>query len=468
MAVMRLLDSPLSFRKFAPLILAIPTLLVAQTASVSSVVNSYGVRLSPGSLVTVEGTNLEGAVGVQVGGKTAAVLTPVSATKIAIQLPVDVGPGPTTLVVSSGSGSSVPFPLTLDTYAPIFRGAGIPCNIGQGTILEVLAGGLGPTDPPVATGQTANPATLARTVAKVSFTLDGTPAEVMDSALVTWYPGVYAVNEKVPPELPDGNYSGVLSVAGLQSNPMKVALFKGTHFSNSSVNGQADWGAPESLMTAQYCGGLANTTVSSDYRNPPTTLGGTNVVVKDSAGLQRLAPLLYVSPGKVNYMIPAGTVPGVATVTLTTSTGFSLTATQDIRAVAPSIFYYPYMAGSDPQPSPVAQLVRIRAGQQTIEPVTSQIDMGPATDRVYVVLFGTGLRHRSSLQNVHVTFSSLDDDVALIETEAPVEYAGAQNEFVGLDQVNVLLPRSLAGMGAQGIRLKVDGNTWGAGVLVFK
>jgi uncharacterized protein (TIGR03437 family) len=465
---MRLVRSLLSFLKVVPL-LAISTVLVAQTASVTSVVNTYSPRLSPGSLVTVVGANLTGTFAVQVGGKAAAVLTSASATTIAIQLPVDLAPGPTTLVVSTRSGSSDPFPLTLDAYAPIFRGAGIPCNIGPGTILEVLAGGLGPTDPPVATGQTASPESLARTVAKVSFTLDGTPAEVMESALVTWYPGVYAVNVKVPPALSDGNYSGVLSIAGLQSNPMTIALFKGTHFANSSaVNGLPGFGAADSLMTAQYCGGLANTTISSDYRNPPTTLGGTNIVVKDSAGVERLAALLSVSPRQVNYMIPAGTAPGIATVTITTSSGFSLTASQNIQAVAPSIFYGPYMAGSDAQPNPVAQLLRIRAGQQIIEPVLSRIDMGPATDQVYLVLFGTGLRHRSSLANVHITFATLDDENGSIQTEAPVEYAGAQNDFAGLDQVNVMLPRSLAGTGAQAIRLTVDGNMWSGGVLVFE
>jgi uncharacterized protein (TIGR03437 family) len=126
------------------------------------------------------------------------------------------------------------------------------------------------------------------------------------------------------------------------------------------------------------------------------------------------------------------------------------------------------MAGLDPQPNPVAQLVRIRAGQQIIEPALSRIDMGPPTDQVYLVLFGTGLRHRSSLANVHVTFATLDDENAPVETEVPVEYAGAQNDFAGLDQVNVMLPRSLAGKGAQAIRLTVDGNTWSAGVLVFE
>jgi uncharacterized protein (TIGR03437 family) len=36
-------------------------------------------------------------------------------------------------------------------------------------------------------------------------------------------------------------------------------------------------------------------------------------------------------------------------------------------------------------------------------------------------------------------------------------FAGAQGEFVGLDQVNALLPRSLAGRGEMDVELVVDG-----------
>jgi uncharacterized protein (TIGR03437 family) len=40
---------------------------------------------------------------------------------------------------------------------------------------------------------------------------------------------------------------------------------------------------------------------------------------------------------------------------------------------------------------------------------------------------------------------------------AIVSYAGLQGEFIGLDQVNLLLPRSLFGRGEVEIRLRVDG-----------
>jgi uncharacterized protein (TIGR03437 family) len=221
------------------------------------------------------------------------------------------------------------------------------------------------------------------------------------------------------------------------------------------------------MRTATYCGGLASATITTDARNPPYTAGGTTVLVKDSFGAERPAPLQYVSATRINYIVPGGTATGMGQVTITTGDGLILTQPLNIQAVSPIVLYHPYDATVDYQPSPVAQLVRLRNGEQTVEPLTSQIDLGPDSDQVSLVLFGTGLRHRTSLAGVRVTFTALSED-QLAEVDGPVEYAGPQNEFAGLDQVNVRLPRSLAGSGAQEIQLRVDGKFVSGGVLFFK
>ena len=99
-----------------------------------------------------------------------------------------------------------------------------------------------------------------------------------------------------------------------------------------------------------------------------------------------------------------------------------------------------------------AQVVRVKAdGSQSYEPVGSDpIDLGPDTDQLTLVLYGTGIRGRSSLGGVAVTIGGAN---------SPVAYAGPQNEFAGLDQVNVPLPRSLAGRGNIDVVLTVDGLT---------
>jgi hypothetical protein len=67
---------------------------------------------------------------------------------------------------------------------------------------------------------------------------------------------------------------------------------------------------------------------------------------------------------------------------------------------------------------------------------------------VYLSLFGTGIRGFSSPSAVSVTVGG---------RSVPVQYAGPQTQFPGLDQVNVQLTRDLHGMGDADVVLKVDG-----------
>jgi parallel beta-helix repeat protein len=55
--------------------------------------------------------------------------------------------------------------------------------------------------------------------------------------------------------------------------------------------------------------------------------------VTDNTGTARLAPLFFVSPGQINYLVPTGTAPGVAWVTIGSAVGDTL-----IGAVAPGLF----------------------------------------------------------------------------------------------------------------------------------
>jgi len=77
------------------------------------------------------------------------------------------------------------------------------------------------------------------------------------------------------------------------------------------------------------------------------------------------------------------------------------------------------------------------------------IDLGEEGDQVVLVLFGTGIRGRTSLAGVRLTVGGVS---------VPVAYAGEQPDFVGLDQVNTAaLPRSLRGRGLVDVILTVDG-----------
>jgi uncharacterized protein (TIGR03437 family) len=189
----------------------------------------------------------------------------------------------------------------------------------------------------------------------------------------------------------------------------------------------------------------------------PTTLAGTTVKIRDSAGTMRDAPLFFVAPQQVNYLVPAGASPGAATVTITSGSGAVSTGTAQITAVAPGLF----TANASGQGVAAAVALRVKAdGTQINEPVAEfdqaqnrfvakPIDLGPDGESVFLILFGTGFRNRSSLSVVGASVGG-----AVVESL----FAGAQGDFVGLDQANVgPLPRSLAGRGEVDLAFRVDG-----------
>ncbi len=73
--------------------------------------------------------------------------------------------------------------------------------------------------------------------------------------------------------------------------------------------------------------------------------------------------------------------------------------------------------------------------------------MGSSTDQVYLSLFGTGLQAAGA--------GAIQLSVGGVAV--PALYAGPQESFVGLDQVNLPLPVSLAGKGNVNIQLSAAG-----------
>ncbi len=208
------------------------------------------------------------------------------------------------------------------------------------------------------------------------------------------------------------------------------------------------------VITAVFGANLA--AVSQSGSSPlPTNLGGTQITVTDSAGASRPAPLFFVSPTQVNYLVPAGTAAGTATVTVTSWSGVVSRGTVQVNSVAPGLF----TANSSGKGVPAAVVERIRAnGSRSTEPVAQfdaaqnqfvpvPIDLGPADDQVFLSAFGTGFRFRSSLSAATATIGG---------TAAEVTFAGDQGGFVGLDQANIRIPRSLLNRGEVDVVLTVD------------
>ena len=236
-------------------------------------------------------------------------------------------------------------------------------------------------------------------------------------------------------------YSGSAAFGPSTSNNIGIPVAV-----NSS--GAASAGLAPGSIVSIYGWNLAQGTAQADVVPLPETLAGDRVTVTDSAGTERAAGLYLVSPGQLNLVFPPQTAPGTATVTITSPSARPgvVPIRVTVTTVAPGL----YTTTSDGKGLPAAQLIRVRPdGSQATESVTNAgIRIGG--DTVYLVLYGTGIRNRSALPAVTCTIGGV---------AATVSYAGAQSESPGLDQVNVLVPASLAGKGDVGLTLSVDGQS---------
>jgi uncharacterized protein (TIGR03437 family) len=183
----------------------------------------------------------------------------------------------------------------------------------------------------------------------------------------------------------------------------------------------------------------------------PTSWGGTSVSITDSAGKTSAAPLLFVAPWQVTFLVPAGVAVGNAQVKISSASGAQSDSNVQIAAVAPALFT---LNGTG---LAAGYAVRVSGGSQTIELdyalnsfgsfSPAPINMGSSTDQVFLVLYGSGLQ-AAGTAGVTATVNGVN---------AQVLYAGPQSGFPGLDQVNLLIPASLAGKGNVNVQLTANG-----------
>jgi uncharacterized protein (TIGR03437 family) len=168
--------------------------------------------------------------------------------------------------------------------------------------------------------------------------------------------------------------------------------------------------------------------------------------------MSRPANIEAVTPTQVNYLIPDGTAAGIATVTIGNSSGSA-----QIDAIGPGLYSMSgdgqgvaaataaiYTQDSKILPQNVFQCNA--SGACTSVPLT----LGNSGDQLAVVLYGTGLRNISAIQNASITIGGM---------RANLLYVGAQPQYPGLDQANFVVPRALAGAGEVPVVLTVDGQT---------
>lgn len=251
-------------------------------------------------------------------------------------------------------------------------------------------------------------------------------------------------------------YSGNDNFSGVTSAPLPAIV--------SAASWLTAAFAPDEIVSVFGVGGMSGDTVAA---MPVTAaLGGVTVNVLDAASISRPAPMygVFGAAGQINCIVPSDTGAGLATVSILLPDGSASSNMIAVGSVAPGIFVA-NMTGQGPFAGQVvyggadgSQTVTASAVWDTASQtyVANPVDLSAAS-QVYLVMYGSGLRHGTSLA---ATLNGID---------LPVAYFGAQSQYPGLDQVNLgPLPASLAGTGAATIAITVDGQPANAVTTAFK
>lgn len=210
----------------------------------------------------------------------------------------------------------------------------------------------------------------------------------------------------------------------------------------TTLAGQAGPVAPGSILSLR---GMLLSPVTASAAEGREELGGVRVLVNGQA-----ATLLLVSPQQINLILPGSTPPGMATISVAGVSGDIAVA-----RVAPGLFSASNRRGD----VALATAVLVRPdGSQTAGPsyqctreegcVPAPISLGGPEDVVYLSFYGTGFRGRSSPAMAR----------CLLDGEpAEVTYAGPHAMYPGVDQLNIRVPRTLAGRGEVDVQFTVDG-----------
>lgn len=214
--------------------------------------------------------------------------------------------------------------------------------------------------------------------------------------------------------------------------------------------------APGSIVTA-FGTQLATGMASASSLPLPTSLLSTQVQVNGTP-----APLFFVSPSQINYLLPANLAEGEGQVVVisTRPNGEQVISRGSIQiaATGPALF----TADASGTGAPAGQTGRVTDSNQfTFDPlppyqndpanpsriIPAPIDTGSESRPAYLILYGTGFRNASS-HSIHALIGG---------SEVPIEYFGATQGFVGLDQINLRLPHSLRGRGLIDVTIVVNG-----------
>ena len=350
--------------RLAALLLAIPIAYSipadAQAPVISGVVSqaTFASPVSPGMPVLVNGTNLAGGIAECPGPKVPMTCGSVSVTvnnravpvrsayppQVIAYIPVDQAAGSVSVVVKNHQGvNSAPFMVTVDQYAPGIQKLsdasgsvlGFFSDVSQRAInranpaspgqeLMVYAVGLGPTVPPIPTGEIGT----APVVTMPTLWVGSRPVPALSAGFrcgTICEPGVYLVVFLLPPDTTSGDQPVSIEVAGRRSSTATLVVGLPTSgpaagYLQSVLDSGVRTVSPGTVANVVGGGFLAvpgpGGPCTMDPSYWPTTCQGVTVTING-----RQAAIQMVTSNFITIQIPFEVSPGPATLTVERTVG---------------------------------------------------------------------------------------------------------------------------------------------------
>ena len=225
---------------------------------------------------------------------------------------------------------------------------------------------------------------------------------------------------------------GKVYIADTQNNVVRLLTPVFPSITSGGVVNAASFAprlAPGALASVFGTGFTALFPVTSDAPWP-ASVAGVTVTVNSVA-----SPIYYLSSGQINFQVPWATAPGTGNVVVTVNGGASNTVSVPVSASATGLFYDPSSGAAIVQnqdyslnttANPAARgstIIAYFTGSGPVSP--AQSDGVPAST--------TGLVNMTSSYSAKIG-----------STAAQVSFAGLAPGFIGLGQMNIVVPATLA------------------------
>lgn len=363
--------------------------------------------------------------------------------------PVDrsLSDGPVTLTATASSGLPVALAGITNPVCTVSKGVVTPVALGACTVLALQAGDQAYSPAPIVqrtfavarNTQTINfPALPDRALDASPFTISATASSGLTVTFTASPSTVCTLSGTSVTLVATGQCSITASQAGNATFPAAPPVVRTFTVLPIIVTGPR---VEAVANAASYAvGALAPASYAVIFG---VRMDNAAVRLRDSAGVSHTPQIIFAGTTQINFIVPATTARGTAAVSVTTPNG-AAEFQVNITASAAGLF----SSNGTGQGPAAAQALIVNADKSitTLTVADGPIPVRPGTE-IYLVLYGTGIRGRTTA----TVFASVAG------SQVEVQYAGPQGTFPALDQVNVRVPLTVAGVANAEIRLIVDG-----------